>query len=130
MSERGAVSLVALTGTLVLCLFALGAADLGSMLLARSRAQAAADAAALAAVVAQTAVLGQQADPTERARETAAANAARLDRCTCEPGTVFAEVEVSIAPRLAFVRSWFGRRARATARAEIDPDVLSYRTPE
>lgn len=50
VNQRGALSIVAACGALTFCLVALGAADLGAMLIARSRAQAAADAAALGAV--------------------------------------------------------------------------------
>lgn len=127
MADRGAVSIVAMAGALMLCLTALGAADLGSMLLARARAQTAADAAALAAVVAQVPVLAQGEDPEEQARAIAEANGATLLRCDCPVGDPVAEVEVAVEPRLTFVAPWFGRSARATARAEVDPDVLSYR---
>jgi Flp pilus assembly protein TadG len=126
-AERGAVTIVAILGSLTLCTMALGAADAGSMLLARSRAQAAADAAALAAVATQAPVLHQGDDPAAAARAEAERNGATLLRCDCAVGAVIAEVEVAVVPRLAFIKAWFGRRARATARAELDPDVLSYR---
>jgi Flp pilus assembly protein TadG len=126
-NERGAVTIVAILGALILCTMALGAADAGSMLLARSRAQAAADAAALAAAATQAPVLHQGDDPAAAARAEAERNGATLVRCDCTIGVAVAQVEVSVVPRLAFIKAWFGRRARAVARAELDPDVLTYR---
>ena len=125
--ERGAVAIVAIAGALILCLGALGAADLGSMLLARARAQSAADAAALAAVVAQTPILGHANDPEQAARDVAGRNGAALLRCDCPQGSTFATVEVTVMPRLVFLSGWFGRTAHASARAALDPDVLTYR---
>ena len=125
--ERGAVTIVAITGALILCLGALGAADLGSMLLARARAQSAADAAALAAVTAQAPILGQGGDPEQAARDEADRNGAALIRCDCSSGSAFATVEVTVTPRLVFLPGWFGRTAHASARAALDPDVLTYR---
>ena len=126
-AERGAVSIVAVTGALVLCLGALGAADLGAMLFARARAQSAADAAALAAVTEQAPVLERGSDPEQAARDEAERNGATLTRCECSVGSTEATVEVTITPRLGFLSGWFGRAARASARAAIDPDVLTYR---
>lgn len=124
--EHGSISIIVATGTLVLALSGAAAADLGSLLLARARAQTAADAAALAAAAVLAPVLGD-ADPLERAREAAETNGARLTRCVCARGDLTATVEVEITARTMLVRAWDGRRARATARAEIDPDVYSYR---
>ncbi|TMK84396.1 MAG: hypothetical protein E6G46_00770 [Actinobacteria bacterium] len=126
-AERGAVSIVAVTGALVLCLGALGAADLGAMLFARARAQSAADAAALAAVTEQAPVLERGSDPEQAARDEAERNGATLTRCECSVGSTEATVEVTITPRLGFLSGWFGRAARASARAALDPDVLTYR---
>jgi len=126
-AERGAVSIVAVTGALVLCLGALGAADLGAMLFARARAQSAADAAALAAVTEQAPVLERGSDPEQAARDEAERNGATLIRCECSVGSTEATVEVTITPRLGFLSGWFRRAARASARAALDPDVLTYR---
>src|SRR5438309_8390275 len=124
-TERGAVTIVAVTGALILCLVALGAADLGSMLLARARAQTAADAAALAAVTEQAPAFSDGRTPEDAARAEAERNNADLVRCECEEGASDATVEVVVSPRLLFVAEWFGRPAHATARASLDPDVLS-----
>lgn len=127
--ERGAISVVAAAGALTLCLCALAAADVGAMLAARGRAQAAADGAALAAVVEQVPVLAQGDDPEGAARAYAERNGAMLLRCECPQGENAALVETAVEPRLVLIRGWFGRRAHAAARAEVDPDVLSYRDP-
>jgi secretion/DNA translocation related TadE-like protein len=127
---RGSISLVALAGGLVLCTLALGAADLGAMLLARARAQTAADAAALAAIAQQAAALTDGTQPEDAARDAAERNGATLARCECEPGTARATVDVTVRPHLVFVRAWFGREVRASAAAELDADVLTYRAPE
>jgi len=127
MDERGAVSIVAVTGALILCLGSLAAAALGSMVLARARAQSAADAAALAAVTAEAPILHGGTDPEQAAREEAESNGAELTRCDCAVGATQATVEVRLPPRLSFLSGWFGRAARATARAALDPDVLTYR---
>jgi len=117
-----------LAGTLLFSLSALAVADLGSMLLARARAQQAADAAALAAVVQQAPVLDQGSDPESAARETAERNGAELLDCTCDVGTADATVEVAVTPRLVFLSGWYGRRAGARAHAHLDDDVLTYRS--
>ena len=127
MTERGSVSIVLASGALLLCLSALAVADLGSMVVARARAHGAAEDAALAAVVRQAPVLGQGDDPEQAAREAAEENGASLLRCDCAVGTTDATVEVEVVPKLSFLRGWFGRRVRATARADLDADVLTYR---
>ena len=127
MDERGAVTIVAITASLILCVGSLAAADLGSMLHARARAQSAADAAALAAVAAEAPILGLDEDPQAAARDEAERNGAVLVSCDCSSGGTAATVEVRVTPKLGFLSGWFGRSARAEARAELDPDVLSYR---
>jgi secretion/DNA translocation related TadE-like protein len=128
LGERGSVSILMVAGALLFSLFSLAVADLGSMLLARARAQQAADAAALAAVVQQAPVLGQGSDPEEVARETAERNGATLLSCTCDVGTTDATVEVEITPRLGFLSGWYGRKAHAKAHAHLDDDVMTYRS--
>jgi secretion/DNA translocation related TadE-like protein len=127
--QRGAVSIVMACGALVLAVLSLGVADLGAMVAARAKAQAAADAAALAAAAQLAPVLGQGHEPESAARAEAEANGATLVSCSCAPGDASATVEVELVPRIAFVSGWRERRVRARARAEIDPNVLTYRTP-
>lgn len=124
--QGGSVSILIAVGASLMTLFALAAADLGSMLVARSRAQAVADAAALAAVVQQAPILGQGEDPEGAARDTAERNGLSLVSCECVVGTTEATVTVETRPRLSFVQGWFGRAVRATARAELDADVMTY----
>lgn len=127
LEQRGAVTIVAVAGTLIMCLFSLAAADLGAMLHARARAQAAADAAALAAAVAQAPILGRGDDPEAAAREVAEANGVTLLSCACTTGGSVATVEVQTAARPILIAAWSSRRIRARASAEVDPDVFSYR---
>ena len=127
MTERGSVSILMASGALLLSVFALGVADLGAMLLTRARAQAAADAAALAAVMRQAPALGQDGAPADAARDTAEANGAKLEGCECEIGQASATVEVTMHPRIAFVIPWRDRIVHARSRAELNPDVLTYR---
>ena len=73
----------------------MGAADVGKALVARERAQAAADAAALAA--AQELVMPTGRAPAELAAEYAARNGATLASCTCGAGSSDAVVETHVA---------------------------------
>ncbi len=125
--ERGGISVFVAAASLLLSLSALAIADVGVMLIVRTRAQSAADAAALAAVAAQAPVLQQGDDPEAAARDLAERNGATLVSCGCSVGTTDARVEVEITPRLSFLSGWFSRRVRASARARVDADVFSYR---
>ena len=125
--ERGSVSILLVAGALLFSLFSLAVADLGSMLLARARAQQAADAAALAAVVQQAPILHEGNDPHQAAVDAAERNGAALVSCSCTVGSADATVEVQVTPKLGFVPGWFGRKAHATARAHLDDDVFTYR---
>ena len=97
------------------------------MLVARGRAQAAADAAALAAVTQQAPILDQGSDPEGAARDAAERNGVVLLSCACEVGSSDATVEVEMMPRLGFLSGWIGRRVHARARAHLDDDVFTYR---
>jgi secretion/DNA translocation related TadE-like protein len=89
----------------------LGAARLGSALVARARADAAADAAALAA--ADMLALGRgDGAAVAAARETASANGASLVRCDCAGRLADVEVTVPAAGLLA-------APAHGRARAEV-----------
>jgi secretion/DNA translocation related TadE-like protein len=112
--ERGATTVV-MIGVVVLGLaLTLGAARLGTAVVARARADSAADAAALAA--ADMIALGRgPAAATTAARDTATANGADLVRCACEGRFPTVVVEVGVGPLGA---------ARSTARAEVRDDAL------
>jgi secretion/DNA translocation related TadE-like protein len=92
--DRGSVTIVLAAMLPVVLVLAMGTADLGRTLVARSRARAAADAAALAA--AQELAIPTGADPAEVAREYAARGGGELTACTCSEGTYEAIVGVQV----------------------------------
>ena len=98
-------------GTALCLLVALLLSQIGALSTVASRAQLAADAAALAAV-AESAPYGRS-EPATAARSFAEANGARLLECDCDPGTGMAQVEVAIGD------------AVAVARAVLDPEALA-----
>jgi secretion/DNA translocation related TadE-like protein len=114
-AERGAATIVVI-GVFVLGMaLMLGASRLGVAMLARARAETAADAAALAA--ADTLALGgDAAAASDQAAAVAEANGARLVGCDCGGRFATATVEVDV-PVL-------GRVARARSRAEVTGTVL------
>ena len=81
----------------IMIVLTLGAADLGTVLIARERAHAAADAAALAAVQELTMPSGSL--PQIQASNYADRNGASLVTCACEPGAREAVVRVSVSIR-------------------------------
>lgn len=127
MTARGSVTVVVCAATLVLMLGSLALADAGAMMLARQRAQTAADAAALAAVVQQVPALAFEDEPAKAAEAEAERNGAVVVRCDCERGSAVAVVEVRIARRGVFLPGWIGRHVRAVAAAGIDAGLLTYR---
>jgi secretion/DNA translocation related TadE-like protein len=117
--EDGSASVVAVAMIGALMVLALCLADLARVEVVSSRAQTAADAAALAA--AQELAIPDDRAPFDVATEYAVRNGAELRSCRCEPGTYEATVEVRIAVGHLFV---FGdeRVVDASARAVIDLD--------
>jgi hypothetical protein len=98
-------------------LVAIAVVDVGAYLVAASRAQGAADAAALAAVAAD---LAQPAPPHVVARSVAGRNRARVEACRCRAGDPRVEVEVSVPVGGLFVARVTGaQRVTATAEAEL-----------
>ena len=93
--ERGSVSIVVAAMMAAIVVLALGAADVARVFTVASRAQTAADAAALAAAQ-ELALPGGEATPTEIAGSYALRNGAVLGSCACEPGTFEAEVDVKV----------------------------------
>jgi len=116
-SQRGSVSIVFAVGVLVVLVLTMGIADVGRVLLARSRARTAADAAALAA--ADELALPTGLDPATLAQEYAARNDASLTACVCHVGTFEADVTVTVhvGNLLLFPGA---RDAVARARAVVD----------
>lgn len=97
-------------------LVAVALIDVGAYLVAASRAQGAADAAALAAVAAD---LTQPAPPHIVARSVAGRNRARVERCDCRAGSGTAEVEVSVPVGGLFIARVGAQRVTATAEAQL-----------
>lgn len=110
--EHGSVSIVVAAIALLALILSAGVTDVARVLVARSHARTAADAAALA--VAQELVIPSGAVPADVAAEYAERNGGVVDQCVCEPGTFGATVTVSImvggfllvaAPRTVSARS-------------------------
>jgi Flp pilus assembly protein TadG len=116
-SERGSVSLVVAAGIGMSLIVTMGVADVARALVARSRAEAAADLAALAVV--QELALPSGADPASFAAAYAAVNDARLVSCACATGSQEAVVRVSV-PVGGFLLPLPDRAVIATARAVVD----------
>ena len=92
-AERGSISVVAAGIMALVLVVAVLCADVAKALMTASRAQTAADAAALAA--AQSLVAPGGGDPKEAASAYAAANGGKVIRCECAAGG--SEVTVSVA---------------------------------
>jgi secretion/DNA translocation related TadE-like protein len=116
-SERGSVSVVMAAAVGMSLIVAMGAADVGRALIARSRAEAAADVAALAA--AQELAFPSGADPSGVAADFADRNGATLMSCACAPGTSEATVRVAV-PVAGFLLPLPDRDVVAAARAVVD----------
>jgi secretion/DNA translocation related TadE-like protein len=115
--ERGSVSVVVAAAVGMSLVVAMGAADVGRALIARSRAEAVADLAALAA--AQELAFPSGTDPASIAADYADRNGARLVSCACAAGTFEATVEVAVSVR-GFLLPLADRDVIATARAMVD----------
>lgn len=124
MNDRGSISILAAAGLGLTVLLGITAMGVASLVLARTMAQTAADAAALAAAPVTFDSFGTERSPTAEAAYFAEANGAVLVECQCEPDAVWrlrvATVKVAVAvpwipPPLQAVT--------ATASAEFDPTV-------
>jgi secretion/DNA translocation related TadE-like protein len=116
-AERGSVSVVVAAAIGMSLIVAMGTADVGRALIARSRAEAAADLAALAA--AQELAVPSENDPATLAADYAARNGARLVSCACSPGAADATVRVAVTVG-GFLLPLSDRDVVATARAVVD----------
>ena len=116
--EDGSVSLLVAGGVAALVVFSMGLADMARVMLAASRAQTSADAAALAA--AQSLALDERDPlPEELAAGYATINGAVLESCTCDPGSSSAIVEVRM-PVGGLILFGDDRAVLAKARADVD----------
>ena len=118
--ERGSVSVVVAAAVGMALVVTMGAADVGRALIARSRAEAAADLAALA--TAQELAFPSGTDPASFAADYADRNGARLVSCSCAPGTTEATVEVAV-PVEGFLLPLADRDVIGIARAVVDLPV-------
>ena len=124
--ERGSVSVVVAAVVLIALVMSVGLADLARVLVARSHARTAADAAALA--VAQELVLPSGADPAQVAAQYAERNGADLTDCICAAGTFEDTVTVSITVE-GFLLITGARTVTARARAVVDVPVTPDPSP-
>jgi secretion/DNA translocation related TadE-like protein len=115
--ERGSVSVVVAAIVLLALVLSMGVADVARVLVARSHARTAADAAALAA--AQELAMPSGAEPADVAAAYAARNDAVLSDCVCAAGTSDATVMVSIIVD-GFLLVTGDRTVTARARAIVD----------
>ena len=115
--ERGSVTVVTAAIAGVMVALTLFTADLGAVLVARERARAAADAAALAA--AQELALPSANTPVEQASEYARRNDGELITCECPAGSLEATVRVRVAIGHMFLIP-AGRSVEVTARAIVE----------
>jgi secretion/DNA translocation related TadE-like protein len=114
--ERGSGGILACGLVALVAVLVLATGRVAAGLVAVSRAQTAADAAALAAA-GELAAGRTGADAERTASQTAAANGARLLRCDCG-GTA---VTVHVSVTLPYSRPVSGQ-VRAAARAELHPE--------
>ena len=119
MKDDGFISVLMLSLLALAGLLCIATADAANVLMARARAQTAADAAALAAAAAQWPLTEREDEPEEIARRVAAANNATLEACECEPRGESAAVEVSVPTRIRML-AVAPRRVEARARASVD----------
>lgn len=116
MNERGSVTLIVAASLAFAGVIGAFGADISRAIAARGRAQAAADAAALAA--AQELVISSGRPPQEVAAEYAARGGARLESCRCDPAAD--EVVVSVALDVHLPLLGQDRTVRARARAVVE----------
>jgi len=116
-SQRGSVSVVCAAAICIALVCTMGVADVGRVLVERSHAEAAADAAALAA--AQDLALGS-GDPLADATRFADDNGTVLVDCSCAIGAADAVVTVRRAfTGLLLVPGSFALQARARAVVDL-----------
>jgi secretion/DNA translocation related TadE-like protein len=116
-SEQGNVSVVVAAAVGMALVVTMGAVDVGRALIARWRAEAAADLSALAA--AQELAFPSGIEPAQFAAVYAVRNGARLVSCSCAVGTSEATVRVAVPVR-GFLLPLADRDVIGVARAVMD----------
>jgi uncharacterized membrane protein len=117
--DDGFVSAIVLALLALAGLLCLAIADAANVLVSRARVQSAADAASLAAAVAQWPFASRDEAPDEAAERTAVANGATLESCECPPRGASATVTVSMATRIRML-GIAPARVRASASSSFD----------
>lgn len=124
-NERGAGSLLVLAIVAVAIVTGMLLADVAVYLGARARAQAAADAAALAAAPVTFRPYGSGGDPVAEAAGYAEANGAVLTECRCRIDRTWRVREVAVAVHVPVdLLLLEAHGATATSRAEFTPTQL------
>ena len=121
--ERGSVSVVVAAAVGMALVVTMGAAEVGRALIARSRAEAVADLAALAA--AQELAFPSGSDPASFAADLAIRNRAHLVSCSCAEGASEAIVRVAVPVR-GFLLPLADRDVIGVARAVVDLPASDY----
>jgi len=125
VSERGGAGVLLAAVAGVILLLAAVVAGIGSYLLARVEAVAAADAAALAAAPVTFLPFGATGTPAEEAARFAAANGAQLLSCACPPDPSWEPRAVTVrVAREASLWPAGSITVTATGRAEFLPALL------
>lgn len=120
--DDGAVALVTMAAAALVLLTSLAVLASGQFLAGRARAQAAADAAALAAAPVTFRPFGATGTAAEEAAAFAAANGATVVRCRCPQNPSWDTRTVVVTVRHAVPVVLFGTRfVEATAWAEFAP---------
>jgi hypothetical protein len=126
--EAGGVTLVLPMLLWVATLVAIVTIDIAGYLVAASRAQALADAAALAAVSADVPLDGGLVPVAEADRVVRAGNG-QLELCVCVPGAERAQVTVSVPVPGLVIPRYGAARVAADASAVLADPVPSERGP-
>ncbi|MBT8213094.1 MAG: hypothetical protein KJN71_08095 [Acidimicrobiia bacterium] len=125
MRERGAASVVILSLVVLGLVLSVAIIDVANVVVARMQAQAAADAAALAAAPVTFTRFGASGSAAEEAARFAAENGALLTRCRCVQDPSSRRRSVAVSTEVVASTVLFGTwQVSATGRAEFDPSRL------
>lgn len=121
--EDGNASVAVVASVLFVMIFFLGLADLGIFLVARARAQTAADAAALAAAI-ELRPGAEGRSPAGAAERFARLNGTEVVSCDCRLGRRSVTVKVRGSASFLIVRAAGVEEVTARASAEVDTGIL------
>ncbi|MEO7803998.1 MAG: Rv3654c family TadE-like protein [Actinomycetota bacterium] len=128
LGDRGSAAIALMGAVAFVMVIVAGLGDLAIFTVARSKAQTAADAAALAAASEQVPGIGR--DPVGLARRFAAANGARLVSCSCPLGAKETQVTVQVPVKFLLIGAIANGSVGASARAEMNLDSGRGRSAE